>query len=126
MNLVDSSAWIEYFTDGPNAAFFAMPIQATQQLIVPTLTIYEVFKRVHRERGETEALEMAAHMMQGTIVDLTVSLALDAARLSIEERLPMADAIIYATARLHDATLWTQDIHFNGKQNVEYCAAARK
>ncbi len=126
MNVVDSSAWIEYFTDGPNAASFAMPIQATQQLIVPTLTIYEVFKRVHRERGDTEALEMAAHMMQGTIVDLTVPLALDAARLSIEERLPMADAIIYATARLHDATLWTQDIHFSGKQKVEYCAAARK
>lgn len=126
MNVIDSSAWIEYFTDGPNASFFAKPIQATEKLIVPTLTIFEVFKRVHRERGETEALEMAAHMMQGTIVDLTAALALNAARISIEESLPMADAMIYATARANDATLWTQDIHFQGKPKVEYRAAAPK
>ena len=126
MNVVDSSAWVEYFTDGPNAGFFAKPIQATEKLIIPTLTLYEVFKRIHRERGETEALEKAAHMMQGTIVDLTAPLALNAARLSIEESLPMADAMIYATARAHDATLWTQDVHFQGKEKVEYRAASRR
>ena len=120
MNVVDSSAWVEYFTDGPNAGFFAKPIQATEKLIIPTLTLYEVFKRIHRERGETEALEKAAHMMQGTIVDLTAPLALNAARLSIEESLPMADAMIYATARAHDATLWTQDDDFKNLPHVRY------
>ena len=123
MNVVDSSAWIEYFTDGPNASFFAQPIEATEKLIVPTLTLYEVFKRVHRERGEAAALHKVAHMMQGKVVDLSASLALSAARLSVEESLPMADAMIYSTTRAHDATLWTQDAHFEGKENVEYRAA---
>jgi toxin FitB len=122
MNVVDSSAWIEYFTDGPNAFFFAPPIEATEQLLVPTLTLYEVFKRIHRERGEAAALHKVAHMMQGSVVDLSASLALAAARLSVEESLPMADAVIYATTRAHDATLWTQDLHFQGK-DVEYRAA---
>lgn len=78
MNVVDSSAWIEYFADGPNAGLFAEPIEATATLVVPSLTLYEVFKRVYRERGESEALQKAAHMMQGRVVDLTASLALDA------------------------------------------------
>jgi toxin FitB len=94
-------------------------------LIVPTLTLYEVFRRVHRERGEAAALHKFAHMMQGKVVDLSASLALNAARLSVEESLPMADAVIYATARAHNATLWTQGGHFQGKKNVEYRAAIR-
>lgn len=123
MNVVDSSAWIEYFTNGPNASFFAPPIEATAQLLVPTLTLCEVFKRIHRERGEAAALHKVAHMMQGGVIELSASLALAAARLSVEESLPMADAVIYATTRAHDATLWTQDTHFQGKENVEYRAA---
>jgi toxin FitB len=123
MNVVDSSAWIEYFTDGPNASFFAKPIEATEKLVVPTLTLYEVFKRIHRERGETDALEKAAHMMQGRVVDLTASLALEAARVSVDEELPMADAMILTTARSFGATLWTQDAHFEHTSGVEYRAA---
>jgi toxin FitB len=123
MNVVDTSAWIEYFTDGPNASFFAQPIEATERLIVPALTLYEIFKRVRRERGEAAALHTVAHMMQGKVVDLSAPLALTAARLSVAESLPMADAIVYATTRAHNATLWTQDAHFQGKQGVEYRAA---
>ncbi len=126
MNVVDSSAWIEYFIDGPNAVTFAKPIEATSELIVPTLTLYEVFKRVHRERGETSALEKVAYMMQGVVVDLNSSIALNAARLSVEESLPMADAIILATARANDALLWTQDAHFSGKDGVEYRPTTHK
>ena len=123
MNVVDSSAWIEYFTDGPNASFFAKPIEATDKLVVPTLTLYEVFKRIHRERGETDALEKVAHMMQGRVVDLTASLALEAARVSVDEELPMAEAMILTTARAFGATLWTQDAHFEKTAGVEYRAA---
>jgi predicted nucleic acid-binding protein len=120
MNLVDSSAWLEYFADGPNASFFARPIEDPAELVVPSLTIYEVFKRVLQQRNESDALRAAAVMQQGMIVDLDVRLALSAARLSLEARLPMADSVVLATARLHDATLWTQDADFEGLPGVRY------
>lgn len=123
MNVVDSSAWIEYLTGGPNARFFSGAVEATDELVVPTLTLFEVFKRIRRERDDGAALHAVAHMMQGTVADLTASLALDAARISAEEGLPMADAIIYATALAHDAVLWTQDSHFRGRPGVEFRAA---
>jgi toxin FitB len=123
MNVVDSSAWIAYLTGGPNAAFFAKPIEATEKLIVPVLVLYEVFKRIQRERDETAALEVVAELMQGRVVDLTANLALDAARLSVEKKLPMADAIILAIAQANNAVLWTQDGHFEGIEKVEYRAA---
>ena len=106
MNVVDSSGWLEYFTDGPNAAAFAKPIHATASLIVPSVSLFEVFKRVMTQRGEDVALEAAAMMRQGRVVPLDDALALEAARLSVERRLPMADSIILATARAHRATLW--------------------
>ncbi len=120
MNVVDSSAWIEYVTNGPNAASFAGAIEANDDLVVPSLTLYEVFKRVLLERGETPALAVVAHMMQGKVVDLDATLAIAAARLSVDEQLPMADAVILATARYHRALLWTQDGHFEGKEGVEF------
>jgi predicted nucleic acid-binding protein len=123
MNVVDSSAWIAYLTGGPNAAFFAKPIESTEKLIVPVLVLYEVFKRIQRARDESSALEVVAHMMQGKVVDLTATLAIDAARLSVEKKLPMADAMILASAQAHDAVLWTQDAHFEGIEKVEYRAA---
>ena len=126
MNVVDSSAWIEYFTDGPNACHFAKAIETTETLIVPTLTLYEVFKRVYVKGGEASALEKVAHMLQGRVVELSAALALTAARLSVEENLSMADAIIFASARAHDATLWTQDVHFKGKAKVEYRPARQR
>lgn len=112
MNVVDSSGWLEYFTDGRNATTFARPIHATTQLIVPSVSLFEVFKRVMMQRGEDAALEAVAMMRQGRVVPLDDALALEAARLSVEHRLPMADSIILATARAHKATLWTQDADF--------------
>ncbi len=120
MNVVDSSGWLEYFAAGPNATRFAKPIQATNSLIVPSLSLFEVFKRVMTQRGEDLALEAAALMRQGKVVPLDDVLALDAARLSVEHRLPMADGIILATALAHDATLWTQDADFQHVKGVRY------
>jgi toxin FitB len=120
MNVVDSSAWLEFFADGPNAGEFAFPLADRESLIVPTITIYEVFKIVCRQRGEDAALQAAALMQQGRSVELSLSLAMIAARTSLELALPMADSIILATTRLHDATLWTQDEHFRGFSGVRY------
>jgi len=120
MNIVDSSGWLEYFADGPNANFFARPIQDLGQLVVPTLSLYEVFKRIAQQRGEGDALQAIAVMQQATVVDLTSPLALDSARLSLEAHLPMADSIILATARAFDATLWTQDVDFKNMKGVRY------
>jgi len=120
MNVVDSSAWLEYFADGPNAGAFARTIEAVDQLLVPTLTLYEVFKRVCSQRGEDDALRAVAQMEQGKVVVLDRAIALDAARLSIERRLPMADSIILATSETHKATLWTQDSDFADVPGVRY------
>ena len=120
MNVVDSSGWLEYFADGPNAPFFADAVEATGELIVPTISLYEVFKRVLQQRGENDALEAVALIMQGEVVILDVTLALSAARLSSDLRLPMAGSIILATARSEGAILWTQDAHFDGLEGVRY------
>lgn len=122
MNVVDSSGWLEYFADGHNAAFFAPAIEATRELLVPTLSLYEVFKRVLQQRGEGQALQAVALMQQGQIVDLTAAAALCAAKASIERRLPMADRIMLSTARLHGAVFWTQDADFDGVEGVKYVA----
>ena len=120
MNVVDSSAWLDYFADGANAAAFAVPLQDTESLVVPVITLYEVFKVVLRQRGEDAALQAVALMQQGTVVELSAPLALEAARTSFDLGLPMADSLILATARLHDATLWTQDEHFRDIPGVRY------
>lgn len=120
MNVVDSSAWLEFFADGPNASFFATPLKDRTTLVVPSITIYEVFKVVCRQRGEDAALQAAALMQQGNVVELSPSLAMVAAKTSLELALPMADSIILATARLHNALLWTQDEHFSNLSGVKY------
>ena len=120
MNIVDSSGWLEYFADGPNADFFAPAIENTDDLVVPSISIYEVFKRVLQQREESSALQAIAVMQQGLLVDIDINLALNAAKLSIEYNLPMADSIILATALLHDATLWTQDSDFAKIDGVKY------
>ena len=122
MNVVDSSGWLEYFADGSNAAFFAPAIEATRELLVPTLSLYEVFRRVLQQRGEGQALQAVALMQQGEVVDLTAAVALSAAKASIERRLPMADSIMLVTARLHGATFWTQDADFKDVEGVKYVA----
>jgi predicted nucleic acid-binding protein len=122
MNVVDSSAWLEYFADGPNAAVFAKPIEATRSLLVPTLSLFEVFKRVSEQRSEDDALRAIAVMEQGKIVDLDRATALEAARLAIEHRIAMADSVMLATALRHRAMLWTQDADFDGLPGTKYYA----
>jgi len=120
MNVVDSSGWLEYFADETNADFFAGAIESTEHLIVPAITLYEVFKRVCQQRDESTALQAVAMMMQGQVVDLDAVLALSAAKLSKDFSLPLADSVILATAYAHGATLWTQDAHFENIPGVRY------
>ena len=122
MNVVDSSGWLEYLANGKNADFFAPAVEATSQLVVPTLSLYEVFKRLLQQRGEEPALQAVALMHQARVVDLDANLALAAARLSLELRLPLADSVMLATSRAVGATLWTQDEDFEGKEGVRYLA----
>lgn len=120
MNLVDSSGWLEYFTDGKNADFFAGPIEDTEHLVVSAVNIYEVFKRILQQRDEHSALQAVAIMEQGRVIDLGSGLALSAAQISHEHNMPMADSMILATAREHEATVWTQDADFEGLGKVQY------
>ena len=120
MNVVDSCAWLEYFANGANAAFFARAVEDTRKLVIPTLSLYEVFKRILQQRTESDALQAIAVMQQGTVVDLDARLALSAARISVDCKLPMADSVMLATARAFGATLWTQDEHFKGLPGVRY------
>ena len=122
MNVIDSSAWLEYFGDGPNAGEFADAIAATEQLIVPSITLFEVFKRIRVQRDLDAALYAVAHMQSGRVIDLDAHLAIAAAELSAQG-LPMAHSVILATARREGATLWTQDGDFEGMEGVEYRAA---
>ncbi len=119
-HVVDSSAWLEYFAAGPNAAHFRKPLKQADRLVVPTITLFEVFKIVHRQRGEDAAIQTVALMKQGREIPLDGSLAMQAAQLSLELKLPMADSIILATARFHGAELWTQDDDFEGLEGVHY------
>ena len=122
MNVVDFSGWLEYFANGANAEFFAPPIEEVGKLIVPSISILEVFKRVIEQRGEGDALRAAEQMQQGQVVDLDTALATSAARISFDLKLPLADSVILATARAHDAVVWTQDADFVGIEGVKYVA----
>jgi len=120
MNIVDSSGWLEYFSGGSNADYYKEPLQKPSALIVPSITIYEVFKVILREADENNALQAIAAMQKGTVVDLTTSIAADAAKLSLNHHLPMADSIILATAKKYDCLIWTQDSDFENLPNVNY------
>lgn len=120
MNVVDSSGWIEYFTRGKNVQFFIPPVQDLANLLVPSLCIYEVFKRLLLDLDEDAALLAVGLMSQGQEVVLERKIAIDAAHLSRELKLAMADSIILATARAYNATLWTQDAHFKELDGVNY------
>lgn len=122
MNLVDSSGWLEYFTNGPNAHFFTPPIENSSNLIIPAICIYEVFKIILHRRDEDTALQAIAHMEEGEIIDMTSSIAVSAAKLSHDLKFPMADSIILATAKAYNATIWTQDADFKDLPQVQYKA----
>ena len=122
MNIVDSSGWLEYFANGPNAQRFLPALKDVASLLVPAVSIYEVFKVVLRENGENAAIQAVMAMQKATVVDMTPRLAVAAAKTSLELSLPMADSMILATARLHNATIWTQDAHFKDLGGVKYFA----
>jgi predicted nucleic acid-binding protein len=119
-NVVDSSAWLEYFADASGAGHFANAIEAVDRLIVPAVCLLEVFKVVLRQRGESDALQAIALMQQGAVVDLDATLAIAAASLGVAHKLPLADSIVYATAQSVGGVVWTQDDDFDGLPGVEY------
>ena len=118
--MVDSSGWLEYFADGPNADFFAPPLEKPDLLIVPSISLLEVFKRILHQRGENEALQAMALMMEGRVVDLDADLALRAAMIGLSEKLPLADSVMLATAQKFGALLWTQDGDFENLAGVRF------
>ncbi|MFL5382361.1 MAG: type II toxin-antitoxin system VapC family toxin [Longimicrobiaceae bacterium] len=120
MNVVDSSGWLEYMANGPNAGTFAPAVEDVGRLIVPSITIVEVFRRVYQQRTEAEAVQAVSLMRRGLVVDLDFTLAANAGKLGVENKLPLADSIILATARAYQATLWTQDADFDGLPDVHY------
>ena len=120
MNIVDSSGWLAYFADEPNVNHFLIPLNNASSLVVPMVTIYEVFKVVLRESGENDALQAVVAMRKGTVVDLTATLAIAASKLSLEHNLPMAYSIILTTAKEFEATIWTQDSDFKNIGGVNY------
>lgn len=122
MNVVDSSAWLEYFSDGPNAAFFAPAIEGTATLLVPAICVYEVQKRYLLNEQKKNGLERVGAMRSGQVVDIDEGLALQAAEISVKHGLAMADSLIYAVARRYDAVLWTQDQDFKDLPGVKYAA----
>ncbi len=125
MNVVDSSAWLSYFAGDKNAGKFAKSIEAIDELLVPSITITEVFKCILKQRNEESAFEAIAHMEQGAVIPLDSELAINAASYGIELRLPLADSIIYATARKFDAIVWTQDTDFKDLNGVKFYPKAK-
>jgi toxin FitB len=122
VNVVDSSGWLEYFADGPNAGFFAAAIENTAALVVPTISLYEVYKRVLDQRDDRAALQVVGVMLQAKVVELSAEVALAAAKVGLAHALPMADALILTTAQAHGAILWTQDVDFAHVPGVRYRA----
>jgi predicted nucleic acid-binding protein len=122
VNLVDSSGWLEYFAEGPNAGFFAPAIEKSGELIVPTIIVFEVYKRVYHQRDRHAALQAIATLRAGRIIDFTLRLAIAAAAISSSEKLPMADSIILATARAENAVIWTKDADFEHIAGVKFRA----
>lgn len=120
MNVVDSSGWLEYFTGSNRANLYADAIEKTETLLVPSLSLFEIFKKVYKENVEDFALKVVAHMQLGKVIQLDSSIAIYAAKLSVEKSIPMVKSIIYATARLHKAMLWTQDNDFIGLSGVKF------
>jgi len=125
MNVVDSSAWLSYFEGDKNAGAFSKPIEAIDELLVPSITLTEAFKCIMRQRDEDVALEAIAHMEQGKVVVLDSALSIDAAVYGLKHKLPLADSIIYATARKYNAVIWTQDADFKALPDVKYFQQAK-
>jgi len=122
MNVIDSSAWLSYFAGDKNSTSFSKPIESLDTLLVPSITVTEVFKHILRLKGEELALEVIAHITQGKVISLDTQLAIDAGSYGVQHKLPLADSIIYATTMKFNATLWTQDSDFKDLPNVKFYA----
>jgi len=120
MTIIDSSGWLEYFIGGPNSDFFSKAIKNNPEIIIPAIILYEIWKKIAREKGEDTAIELVAQLKRYEIVPLDENLSIYAAKISSEYRLAMADSIIYATAKKYNAILWTQDSDFKDLKNVRY------
>jgi predicted nucleic acid-binding protein len=120
LKVVDSSGWLEFLTDGPLAESYGEHLADLGEVLTPAIVLYEVYKWIKRERTEEEALTVAAQIEKTRVVPVTPALALTAADLSLERRLAMADALVYATAVLHDAELITSDADFAALPRVTY------
>lgn len=120
MTIIDSCGWLEYFADGANADFFSTPIKANSEIIVPTIILYETWKKISRERGEDKAIELVAQLKRYKIIPLDEELSISAAKVSNENNFAMVNSIIYAIAKKYNATLWTQDSDFKDFENVKY------
>jgi toxin FitB len=118
--VVDSSGWLEFLTDGPVADEYATYLRKTAEVVTPTIVIYEVYKRAKHLLGEEEAINAVAAMQKTQVMPLTDELALIAADLSLLHKLPMADAIVLATAQAHDADVITSDSDFKDLSRVIY------
>ena len=125
MNLVDTSGWLEYFFEGPNASYFSEPIEDTSRLVVPVVCLYEVFKKIIQVSDKAKALQAVAQMKQGHVIKVDEEIALSAALVSLQNKLAMADSFIYAAAQLEGAIIWTQDIDFKGLPGVNYKEACK-
>lgn len=120
MNLVDTSGWLEFYSDGANASHFEDVLKNESELLVSTINIYEVYKKIYSQKGETDAIKAITFMMRGKLIDVSHDIAVRAAKYSSDYKMPMADALILSTARINNAVLWTQDIHFKGLDNVNF------
>jgi len=120
MNLVDSSGWLEYLSGSKNAKNFAKAIENTEELLVSSINIYEIYKKILKEKDENTAFQIVGLMRQAKVVDVDTSIAMEAAKLSYEKNIPMADSLIYITAITNDAIVWTQDTDFRGLDSVKY------
>ena len=118
LNVIDSSGWLEYLSGSERAELYAEAIEDSENLLVPVISVYEVFKKFLRERDESDALQAVGAMLTGKVVEVELSLSLEAAKL----RLPLADSLIYATAQRFGATVWTQDADFKDLPDVRYFA----
>ncbi len=118
MLLVDSSGWTEFFTDGPLVAEYSKYLKDLTRLVTPTIVLYEVYKKIKRERTEEDALFAVSLINRTSVIPLSESLALLAADLSLKHSLPMADAIVYATALEKNCKVVTSDTHFKGLDRV--------
>ena len=120
LNVVDSCGWLEYFAGGKHAAFYAPALEDVDRLLVPAICILEVFRKILRERGERLAIQYGSAMKQGHVIDLDGEIALMAARLGVDKGLPLADSVVLATARIHQALIWTQDSDFRKIDGVKF------